>query len=75
MIIRGGGSKETFDIFNDEKVLKNFSNLNGYRIVGLGHNSDVTLLAYLADHSAITPSDARIHLKEQFDELFSRNGI
>jgi len=75
VIVRGGGSKETFDIFNDEKVLKNFSNLNGYRIVGLGHNSDVTLLAYLADHSAITPSDARIHLKEQFDELFSRNGI
>ncbi|HCQ9811477.1 hypothetical protein I1W56_15535 [Acinetobacter baumannii] len=75
VIIRGGGSSEAFDIFNDEKVLKAFSNLNGYRIVGLGHNSDVTLLDYLADHSAITPSDAGIHLKEQFDELFSRNDI
>ncbi|EPB3617084.1 exodeoxyribonuclease VII large subunit, partial [Acinetobacter baumannii] len=57
------------------KVLKAFSNLKGYRIVGLGHNSDVTLLDYLADHSAITPSDAGIHLKGQFDELFSRNDI
>lgn len=75
VIIRGGGSSEAFDIFNDEKVLKAFSNLNGYRIVGLGHNSDVTLLDYLADHSAITPSDAGIHLKGQFDELFSRNDI
>jgi len=73
VVIRGGGSSEAFDIFNDEKVLKAFSNLNGYRIVGLGHNSDITLLDYLADHSAITPSDAGIHLKEQFDELFSRN--
>lgn len=73
VVIRGGGSSDAFDIFNDEKVLKAFSNLNGYRIVGLGHNSDVTLLDYLADHSAITPSDAGIHLKEQFDELFSRN--
>ncbi|MDC5624812.1 hypothetical protein OFN08_10205 [Acinetobacter baumannii] len=75
VIIRGGGSSDAFDIFNDEKVLKAFSNLNGYRIVGLGHNSDVTLLDYLADHSAITPSDAGIHLKGQFDELFSRNDI
>lgn len=49
--------------------------MKGYRIVGLGHNSDVTLLDYLADHSAITPSDAGIHLKGQFDELFSRNDI
>ena len=49
--------------------------MNGYRIVGLGHNSDVTLLDYLADHSAITPSDAGIHLKGQFHELFSRNDI
>ncbi|MDO7413357.1 exodeoxyribonuclease VII large subunit [Acinetobacter baumannii] len=75
VVIRGGGSSDAFDIFNDEKVLKAFSNLNGYRIVGLGHNSDVTLLDYLADHSAITPSDAGIHLKGQFDELFSRNDI
>ncbi|MFA0797689.1 exodeoxyribonuclease VII large subunit [Acinetobacter baumannii] len=75
VVIRGGGSSDVFDIFNDEKVLNAFSNLNGYRIVGLGHNSDVTLLDYLADHSAITPSDAGIHLKGQFDELFSRNDI
>lgn len=75
VVIRGGGSSDAFDIFNDEKVLNAFSNLNGYRIVGLGHNSDVTLLDYLADHSAITPSDAGIHLKGQFDELFSRNDL
>lgn len=75
VVIRGGGRSDAFDIFNDEKVLKAFSNLNGYRIVGLGHNSDVTLLDYLADHSAITPSDAGIHLKGEFDELFSRNDI
>ncbi|MDC5424482.1 hypothetical protein NRA68_17880, partial [Acinetobacter baumannii] len=73
--IRGGGSSDAFDIFNDEKVLNAFSNLNGYRIVGLGHNSDVTLLDYLADHFEITPTDAGIHLKGQFDELFSRTDI
>ncbi|WP_180644586.1 exodeoxyribonuclease VII large subunit [Acinetobacter bereziniae] len=73
VIIRGGGRNDAFDIFNDEKVLNAFSNLNGYRIVGLGHNSDVTLLDCLADHSAITPTAAGIHLKEQFDELFARN--
>lgn len=73
VIIRGGGSNYTFDIFNDEKILNAFSNLDGYRIVGLGHNLDITLLDFLADHSAITPTVAGIHLKEQFDELFSRN--
>ncbi|MDC4869190.1 hypothetical protein NQ914_18795, partial [Acinetobacter baumannii] len=39
----------------------------------LGHNTDITLLDYLADHSAATPSDAGLHLKEQLTELFSRN--
>ncbi|WP_332606367.1 exodeoxyribonuclease VII large subunit [Acinetobacter sp. ESBL14] len=73
VIIRGGGRNDAFDIFNDEKVLNAFSNLKGYRILGLGHNSDVTLLDCLADHSAITPTAAGIHLKEQFDELFARN--
>lgn len=73
VIIRGGASSDALDIFSDEEVLKAFSNLKGYRIVGLGHTSDVTLLDCLAEHSAITPSDAGMHLKQQFDELFSRN--
>lgn len=59
VVIRSGGSSEAFDIFNDEKVLKAF----------------MTLLDYLTDHSAITTSEAGIHLKGQFDELFSRNEI
>lgn len=29
----------------------------------------------MADHSAITPSDAGVHLKGQLDELFARNDI
>ncbi|MDS7933537.1 exodeoxyribonuclease VII large subunit [Acinetobacter sp. V91_7] len=73
VIIRGGGSKYAFDIFNEEKVLNAFSNLKGYRIVGLGHNPDLTLLDFLADHSVITPTAAGVHLKGQFDELFARN--
>lgn len=55
--------------------MKRITSWNSYRIEGLHHNSDVTLLDYLADHFAITPSDAGIHLKGQFDELFSRNEI
>ncbi|ENW5232639.1 hypothetical protein [Acinetobacter baumannii] len=35
MIIRGEGGSNAVDIFNDEKILKPFSNLNRYRIVGL----------------------------------------
>ncbi|MFW1648219.1 hypothetical protein [Acinetobacter baumannii] len=55
--------------------MKRITSWNAYRIEGLHHNSDVTLLDYLADHSAIIPSDTGIHLKGQFDELFSRNDI
>ncbi|MCT9253864.1 exodeoxyribonuclease VII large subunit [Acinetobacter baumannii] len=75
VIIRGGGSDYAFDIFNDEKVLNAFSNLKGYRIVGLGHNPDLTLLDFIADHSVITPTAAGVHLKGQFDELFARNDL
>lgn len=73
VIIRGGGNHEVFEIFNSEKVLKVFSSLDIYRVVGLGHNTDVTLLDSLADHSAFTPLDAGLHLKEQIETKINRN--
>ena len=73
IIIRGGGNYEAFEIFNSEKVLNAFSSLDIYRVVGLGHNTDVTLLDSLADHSAFTPLDAGLHLKEQIEIQINRN--
>ena len=73
VLIRGGGSPEHFKIFNSDRVLDSFSKLDAYRVVGLGHNTDVTLLDYIVDHSAYTPLDAGIHLRDQIERVLSRD--
>ncbi|MGE8570767.1 MAG: exodeoxyribonuclease VII large subunit [Acinetobacter amyesii] len=72
ILVRGGGAAENFKIFNSNKVLEAFSELDNYRVVGLGHNTDITLLDYIVDHSAFTPLDAGLHLKEQVEGMLSR---
>lgn len=72
ILVRGGGAAENFKIYNSHKVLEAFSELDNYRIVGLGHNTDITLLDYIVDHSAFTPLDAGLHLKEQVEVMLSR---
>lgn len=73
VMIRGGGSPEHFKIFNSDRILDSFSKLDAYRIVGLGHNTDVTLLDYIVDHSAYTPLDAGLHLRDQIEKVISRD--
>lgn len=73
VIVRGGGSTDVFKIFNNERVLEAFNDVNTYRIVGLGHNTDITILDYLAEHSSITPTNAGLHLKNKIVEGLDRN--
>ncbi len=57
-IIRGGGSPEQFDVFDDMDVLRAFSEKKAYRVTGLGHTGNTTLLDLYADYSAVTPTAA-----------------
>ncbi len=58
VLIRGGGSPQDFESFNDERVVEAWIAKDAFTVSALGHSSDVTLLDPLSDLSCPTPTAA-----------------
>lgn len=68
MIIRGGGDAADFEVFDDPRVVDAVVNSPSYRIAGLGHSGNATLVDLVADHSARTPGQAGVFVRETIDQ-------
>lgn len=56
ILARGGGSFEDLFCFNDENLVKTIYDLNTFIITGVGHEQDFTLVDFVADKRAATPT-------------------
>ena len=56
VIIRGGGSADDLSAFNDELLVRTIASSRIPTIVGVGHETDESLVDLVADVSAATPS-------------------
>lgn len=64
VLVRGGGEEYQFDLFNQQELIEAMAAHNGYRIAGLGHSKNVTLVEFVCDYSANTPAQAGVHIRE-----------
>lgn len=69
VIIRGGGPDIDFTVFNDQRVLEALANKQSYRVIGIGHSANSTLLDLIADYTAAVPAEAGRHIRDQLEKL------
>lgn len=56
VLMRGGGSLESFQAFNNESVVRAVSKFNAPVITGIGHDKDAPLISFVSDRNVSTPT-------------------
>lgn len=56
VLMRGGGSLESFQAFNNESVIRAVSKFNAPVITGIGHDKDAPLVSFVSDKNVSTPT-------------------
>jgi exodeoxyribonuclease VII large subunit len=67
VLIRGGGSLESLQAFNNEHLVRAVAACPLPTLLGIGHEKDVTLAALVADMMVSTPTATARTLREPFE--------
>lgn len=69
VLARGGGSFEDLFCFNDERLIRTIYNLNTFIITGVGHQQDFTLVDFVSDRRAPTPTGTIEMITPNIDDV------
>ena len=75
VIIRGGGSLESLEAFNSERVVRAIAASHIPTLVGIGHEKDVSLAALAADVMVSTPTATAKVLSASGEEMRRRIAV
>lgn len=71
VIIRGGGSLESLQAFNNEALVRKITGCKVPVICGIGHDKDIPLASLVADKAASTPTAVTTILNESWNNASS----
>ena len=72
VIIRGGGSLESLQAFNNETLVREICNCKVPVVCGVGHEKDISLVSLAADVSVSTPTAAARAIRESWDKAIQK---
>lgn len=67
VIVRGGGSLESLQAFNNEKIVREIADFPVPVVAGIGHEQDETLATLVADKGVSTPTASARIVRESWD--------
>lgn len=72
VIIRGGGSLESLQAFNNEALVRKIADSDIPVICGIGHERDVSLASLAADLMVSTPTASAVALNKSWEKALNR---
>lgn len=73
VIIRGGGSLESLQAFNNETLVRRIADFKTPVICGIGHDKDIPLMSLVVDRAVSTPTAVAVVLNKSWEKIV--NGI
>lgn len=71
VIVRGGGSLESLQAFNNEILVREIADFKRPVICGIGHDKDIPLASIAADLMVSTPTAVTVVLNKSWDKAIS----
>lgn len=71
VIMRGGGSLESFQAFNNEILVRAVAGFPRPVLTGIGHDKDISLVSMVSDKNLSTPTAVANLLNQSWDEALS----